>query len=88
MVSQSVLCPLLLSISVLDFGRDGYRGGLCEKLPGSSSMSDRVNASWLQDRPVPGQGQVNQQQQMHLGGSILKNEKTGCSEEEIVAREE
>jgi len=30
----------------------GYRGGFCEKLPEASPMSNRANASRLQDRPA------------------------------------
>ncbi|GAB0207180.1 mitochondrial enolase superfamily member 1 [Grus japonensis] len=38
----------------------GYRGGFCEKLLEASPVSDRANASRLQDGPAPGQGQANQ----------------------------
>jgi len=34
----------------------GYKGGLSEKLPEAAPMSDRANASWLQDGPAAGQG--------------------------------
>ena len=34
----------------------GYRGGSCEKLLEASFMSNRANASQLQDRPTTGQG--------------------------------
>ncbi|KAK4827150.1 LOW QUALITY PROTEIN: hypothetical protein QYF61_015104 [Mycteria americana] len=42
--------------------REGYRDGFCEKLLEASPMSDRANASHLQDRPAAGQGQAHQQQ--------------------------
>ena len=45
------------------FGSRGVganRGGCCEKLPEVSPMSDRANASRLQDGPAPGQCQANQ----------------------------
>ncbi|KAK4818862.1 hypothetical protein QYF61_020081 [Mycteria americana] len=38
----------------------GYRGGFYEKLLEASPMSDRANASWIQDRPAASQGQANQ----------------------------
>lgn len=37
-------------------GSRGYRGGFSEKLLEASFMSDRANASWLQDRSATGQG--------------------------------
>ncbi|GAB0209583.1 hypothetical protein GRJ2_003424000 [Grus japonensis] len=40
----------------------GYRGGFWEKLLEASPVSDRANASRLQDGPTAGQGQANQQQ--------------------------
>ncbi|GAB0181127.1 mitochondrial enolase superfamily member 1 [Grus japonensis] len=40
----------------------GYRGGFCEKLLEASPVSDRANASQVQDGPAVGQGQANQQQ--------------------------
>ncbi|GAB0206293.1 hypothetical protein GRJ2_003094900 [Grus japonensis] len=44
------------------FGRGGgYRGGFCEKLLEASPLSDRANASRLQDGPTAGQGQGTQQ---------------------------
>jgi len=39
-----------------------YRGGFCEKLLEASPMSNRANASWLQDGPTTGQSQAHQQQ--------------------------
>ena len=56
---------IIIFLYVLDFcGKvlvaGGYRGGFCEKLLESSPMSDRANASRLQDGPTTGQGQANQ----------------------------
>ncbi|GAB0207175.1 mitochondrial enolase superfamily member 1 [Grus japonensis] len=48
----------------------GYRGGFCEKLLEASPVSDRANASRLQDGPAPGQGQANQR----LCDNIFKKE--------------
>ena len=38
----------------------GYRGGFCEKLLEASPVSDRANASRLQDEPATSQGQAHQ----------------------------
>jgi len=40
--------------------QEGYRGGCCEKLQEPSPVSDRANASQLQDGPATGQGQAHQ----------------------------
>ncbi|KAJ7412423.1 hypothetical protein BTVI_46489 [Pitangus sulphuratus] len=51
-----------IEFSWMDFGSVGdYRGGFCEKLQEASPMSDRANASWLQDGPTLGQGRANQE---------------------------
>ena len=47
-------------------GGGGYRGGFCEKLLEVSLMSDRANASRLQDGPTAGQGRA---EPMSDGGS-------------------
>ena len=55
--SQSVRCLKLLRllywICVSRFCQPGggHSGGFCEKLLEASPMSDRANASWLQDVP-------------------------------------
>jgi len=41
---------LALHVEVLVAG--GYRGGFCEKLPETSPMTDRANASQLQEGPL------------------------------------
>lgn len=41
-------------------GGAGYRSGFCERLLEALPVSDRANASWLQDRPITGQGWVHQ----------------------------
>ncbi|PKU45848.1 rna-directed dna polymerase from mobile element jockey-like [Limosa lapponica baueri] len=48
--------PVLLSLCGKVLVAVGYRGGFCEKLLEASSMSDRVNARWLQNGPAAGQG--------------------------------
>ncbi|GAB0189933.1 hypothetical protein GRJ2_001458600 [Grus japonensis] len=48
----------------------GYRGGFCEKLLEASPVSDRANASRLQDGSAAGQGQANQR----LCDNIFKKE--------------
>ena len=54
----------------------GYRGGFCEKLLEASPVSDRANASRLQDGSAPGQGQANQ----HLCDNIFKKENKRVKE--------
>jgi len=49
--------------------------GFCEKLLEASPMSDRPNASWLQDGPVAGQGRAHQQWWKHLCDNIFKKGK-------------
>ncbi|GAB0192444.1 hypothetical protein GRJ2_001709700 [Grus japonensis] len=48
-----------------------YRGGFCEKLLEASHVSDRANASQLQDRHAAGQGQANQ----HLCDNVFRKKK-------------
>ncbi|GAB0209844.1 mitochondrial enolase superfamily member 1 [Grus japonensis] len=60
----------------------GYRGGFCEKLLEASPVSDRANASRLQDGPAAGQGQANQR----LCDNIFKKEKNNL-EGAFAARE-
>ena len=38
-----------------------YRSGFCGQLLEASPVSDRANASQLQDRPITGQGRAHQQ---------------------------
>ena len=49
----------------------GYRGGFCEKLLEAPPVSDRANASRLQDGPATGQGQAKQR----LCDNIFKKKK-------------
>ena len=61
----------------------GYRGGFCEKLLEAPPVSDRANASRLQDGSAPGQGQANQR----LCDNIFKKEnkrvkKSFCNQRE------
>lgn len=53
---------LLLGLDDQVLSVGSYRGGFWDKLPGASSMSDRANANWLQERTVTGQGQDHQWQ--------------------------
>ena len=55
-------------------------GGFCEKVPEASPMSNRANATRLQDGPAVGQGQTSQRQWLCLwdnrfkkGGKTLRN---------------
>ncbi|GAB0207921.1 interleukin-15 [Grus japonensis] len=61
-----------------------YRGGFCEKLLEASPVSDRANASRLQDGPTTGQGQANQ----HLCDNIFKKGKKTVRESFCSRREE
>lgn len=42
------------------FGLRGYRFGFSKKLPKASLVSERANASWLQDGYAAGQGRAHQ----------------------------
>lgn len=42
------------------FGGGGYSSGICKKLLEVSSVSSRINASWLQDWPAAGHGRAHQ----------------------------
>lgn len=52
---QPAITGLCGKVLVARRGRQGYRGGLCEKLPETSPMSNRDNARQLQDQPTAGQ---------------------------------
>lgn len=38
----------------------GYSGGFCERLLEASPMTNRVNASWLQEEPITDEFQAHQ----------------------------
>jgi len=65
----------------------GYRGGFCEKLLEASPMSDRANASRLQDGPAAGQGQANQRWWQRLCDNIFKKKKIKSIRALFAARE-
>ncbi|GAB0208288.1 hypothetical protein GRJ2_003294500 [Grus japonensis] len=62
----------------------GYRGGFCEKLLEASPVSDRANASRLQDGSAPGQGQANQR----LCDNIFKKENKRVKKKSFCNRRE
>lgn len=49
------------------FGLRGYRFGFSKKLPKASLVSERANASWLQDGCAAGQGRAHQVLAVHQG---------------------